>query len=101
MMLHTKYQGSRPCGFRQEDLFMFALCKTFDPRAIFLPQGYNLNKLGRGPLGDATYKISRFLALWFQKRRFFHICPIYAYVKHVTPSAGPFLAPGVLFEQTW
>ena len=23
MMLHTKYQGSRPCGFRQEDLFMF------------------------------------------------------------------------------
>ena len=19
MMLHTKYQGSRPCGFRQED----------------------------------------------------------------------------------
>ena len=23
MMLHTKYQGSRPCGFRQEDFFMF------------------------------------------------------------------------------
>ena len=21
MMLHTKYQGSRPCGFRQEDFF--------------------------------------------------------------------------------
>ena len=23
MMLHTKYQGSRPCSFRQEDFFMF------------------------------------------------------------------------------
>ena len=25
MMLHTKYQDSRPCGFRQEDFFMFSL----------------------------------------------------------------------------
>ena len=23
MMINTKYQGSRPCGFRQEDFFMF------------------------------------------------------------------------------
>ena len=22
-MLYTKYQGSRPCGFRAEDFFMF------------------------------------------------------------------------------
>ena len=28
MMLHTKYQGSRPYGFRQEDLFMFSLIKA-------------------------------------------------------------------------
>ena len=44
-VLYTKYQGSRPCGFRQVD--------------------------------------------------FFHIFPIQAYVKHVTPGAGPFFAPGV------
>ena len=44
MMLYFKYQGSRPCGFRQEDFFMFL--------------------------------------------------PIKAYVKHVTPKAGPFLAQG-------
>ena len=25
----------------------------------FWPKGYNLNKLGRGPQGDATYQISR------------------------------------------
>ena len=51
MMLHTKYQGSRPGGFRQED--------------------------------------------------FVHIFPIYAYEKYLTPSAGPFMVPGVKFEQTW
>ena len=26
-------------------------------RGHFLPQGHYLNKLDRGPLGDATYKI--------------------------------------------
>ena len=45
MILNTKYQGSRPCDFRQEDFFMFL--------------------------------------------------PILAYVKHMTPGVGPFLAPGV------
>ena len=30
LMLHTKYQGSRPGGFRQEDFFyyVFTICKT-------------------------------------------------------------------------
>ena len=28
MMLHTKYQGSRPCGFRQ-DFFMFLPIKAY------------------------------------------------------------------------
>ena len=27
-MLHTKYQGSSPCGFGQEDVFMFSIYKT-------------------------------------------------------------------------
>ena len=63
MMLYTKYQGSRPYGSRQEDFSMFFLikpiCKTCDPQggAIFSSSG--MNKLGRGPLGDASYKISR------------------------------------------
>ena len=63
MMLHTKYQGSRPCGFRQEDFFMFLPIKAYvipvTPGAgPFWPQCYNLNKLGRGPLDDTTYQIS-------------------------------------------
>ena len=48
MMLHTKYQGSMPCGFRHEDFSMFlniSLCKTCDPQRvpIFAPR-HNLNK---------------------------------------------------------
>ena len=41
--------------------------------ANFWPQGHYLNKLGRGPLVDATYQISRRYALWFQTRRFVHV----------------------------
>ena len=63
MILHTKYQGSRPCGFRQEDFFMFlpikAYVKPVNPGGHFWPQGYNLNKLGRGLLDDTTYQKSR------------------------------------------
>ena len=68
MMLHTKYQGSGPYGFRQEDFFShfpyISLYRACDPRgpSHFWPQGYNL-KLGRGPLGDATYQISRLKGL--------------------------------------
>ena len=45
MILHTKIQSSRPCGFRKEDFFHVApyisLCKTCDPKAgqaIFGPR---------------------------------------------------------------
>ena len=43
---------------------------------LLLPQGHNLNKLGKGPLGDATYQKSMIYALQFQTRRYFHVFPI-------------------------
>ena len=60
MMLHIKYKGTRPCGFRQDFFSCFAyisLCvKHVTPRqGHFWPQGHNLNKLGRGLQGGATY----------------------------------------------
>ena len=61
MMLHTKYQGSMPYDFRQEYFFRFfpniSLCKACHSLggAILGPK----DKSGRGPLGDATYQISR------------------------------------------
>ena len=36
MMLHTKYQGSRPGGFRQEDFFMFQGFLKFHLKNLFL-----------------------------------------------------------------
>ena len=60
MMLNTKYQCSRQCGFRQEDFFHVCpninLCKSCDLGVgPFLAQGHILNKLGRGPLDDVTW----------------------------------------------
>ena len=49
MMLHIKYQGSRRCGFRQEDFFMFlpikAYVKPVTPEAVlFLASGLYFEK---------------------------------------------------------
>ena len=59
-------------------------------QAHFWPHGHYLNKLGSGPLGDATYQLLRLKSLWFQTRRFYHVFPIKAYVKHVTPGQAHF-----------
>ena len=97
-MLHTKYQSSKPYGFRQEDFFYvspyISLCKACDPWgvAIFGPWS-NLNKLGRGLPDDASYQISRLYALWFQTRSFFHVSPNKSLCKTCDPKAEPFLAP--------
>ena len=58
MMLHTKYQG---LVVSYKIFFTLSGYKTCNPlgRANNWPQGHNLNKLGRGPLDDATYQISR------------------------------------------
>ena len=57
-------------------------------------------KLGRGPLGDATYKISKLYAFHFQRRilKFVFFVPM---VQLVTPRTGPVLSLGALYEQTW
>ena len=56
-------------------------CRTCDPwgRAIFAPcKGYNLNKLGRGPLGDASYQIS----IDFSRFLYINLC------KAIDPQGG-------------
>ena len=38
-LLHTKYEGSGPCGFGEEDFFMF--CPITPPgRGLYGPQGH-------------------------------------------------------------
>ena len=58
------YEGSRPCGFRQEHFIMFlpiqaCVNRVTLGRGHFWPQGHYLKKLGRGPLGGATYEIQK------------------------------------------
>ena len=68
-----------------------------DPgRGHFSPKGYNLNKLGRGPLGDATYQISRLYtvyALWLKTRRFSHVFPYISLCKTCNPQSGAIFGP--------
>ena len=46
MMLHTKYNGVGPCGFKQ---YLFHICC----KKLYKTKGQNLNKLGKVALGDA------------------------------------------------
>ena len=62
MMLHTNIKA---LGFVVSDKIfhvfpIYADVKYLTPgRSHFWPQGCNLNTVGRGPQGDATYQISR------------------------------------------
>ena len=57
-------------------------------QGLFWPQGHNLNKLGRGLLGDATYLISGLYALCHED---FLTFPNISLYKTCDPGAGPFL----------
>ena len=52
-----------------------------------------MNKLGRGPIGDAINQISRLLALWFQTRRFFDVFPYISQCKICDPRGGAIFGP--------
>ena len=55
-LLHTKYEGSGPCGFGEEVFFMF--CPIMPPRrGLYGPQEHGWQDLLRGPLYIATHKI--------------------------------------------
>ena len=80
MMLHTKYQGSRHHGFRQEDFFVspyISLCKACDPQGgvIFGPWGIiqiNLVEVHKVML-HTKYQNSR--PHGFRQVDFFHFSP--------------------------
>ena len=83
MMLHTKYQGLALTVSEKKIFSCFpyiSLCKTCDPwdRASIDPMC-----IIRTNLVDVQW----FQAVPFETRRFFHVFPIKAYVKHVTSGA--------------
>ena len=77
-MLHTKYQGSGPCGFRQEDFNMFSLAYVKYLKSGARPclaLEYNLNKRVRGPLGDASYLNTKALGIVASEKKIFALLP--------------------------
>ena len=59
-VLHTTYQSSKPSSFREKEFWKWAslfLCSNLWPLGWgqFWPQGHYVNKLCRGPQGDAIY----------------------------------------------
>ena len=74
-MLKTKYQSSMPSSFIREEFWRWDslfLCSNFWPAGWVKssPQEHHMNRLGRGPLEDATLQISKFQPLRFGTRRF-------------------------------
>ena len=90
-MLYTKYQSSRPSSFKEEEEFWNCLslffCSNLWPlgRSKCWLQGHHMNTLGRGPLEDASYQISKLEPLWFGTKRFLKISFFYLDVKSETP----------------
>ena len=58
-----KYQCPGPSNFRQEDFYSIPYMSMQNKwplgRGHFLPQGYNLNNLGRGPQDKGTFQIKK------------------------------------------
>ena len=54
-LLQTKYESSGPCGFREEDFFVFRM--TPPGPGPYGPQGHGWQDLYRRPLYIATDKI--------------------------------------------
>ena len=67
---------------------------------LVLTQGHIMNKLGRGPQGDATYQISNLYAIQYQRRKILKMSFFVPMFQLVTPGAGPVLTPGTSYEQT-
>ena len=104
-MLHTK--SLRLPVSEKKNFEVCCLCfyvPTCDLRggASFDPQWHHMNKLGRGPLGDATYKISKLLDFPLSEtKKKIEIVFFVLVVKLVTSRTGPVLTLGVSFEKTW
>ena len=99
-MLHTKYQGSKPCGFRQEDFLMFCLinigqCKTHDPWVgLFGPRDIISTNLVEVYLVMLHMKYQGSRTYGFRQEDFFHVYPYISLCKTCEHGAGHFWPKG-------
>ena len=93
ILLQTKYESSGPCGFGEEDFFMFYPRPArggarMDPRGtvgrIYKEDHYTL----------LLTKYESSVPCGFGEEDFFYVFPIVSLWELMTPGAGPFLTPG-------
>ena len=60
-----------------------------------------MNKLGKGPQGDAIYQILQLYAFQFQRRRILKMGLFVPMLELVTPGVGPVLTLGASNEEIW
>ena len=94
-MLHTKYQCSRPYGFRKENFIMFSIYKPIDAKNVTPGVGQFLNKLSMDPLECYIPNTMALGLMGSGKNIFFMFFSMKAYVKHVIRArGGGFFVPG-------
>ena len=70
------------------------------PRAGLVLEHF-MNKLGRGPQGDANISNIKSLCHPVSEKKNFEDGLLCSYVQLVTPAAGPVLTQGASYEHTW
>ena len=80
--------------------FFSPFVPTCDPQggASFDPKGYHMNKIDKGPQGDAKYQISKLYPFQFETRRILKLVFFGPMFQVVTPRAGPVLTPEASYE---
>ena len=105
-MLNTKYQSSNPFSIRGEEFwswFSLFLCSNLWPpgRGQFWPHEHHINKLGRGPQGDAKHQISKLYAFQFRGEEFWRWDSLFLCSNLWPPGVGPILTSEASSKQTW
>ena len=90
-----KFQRRKFCSFH----YLSKCSNLWTPGlGQFWPQGHRVNKLGRGPLGDSTYQISKLYGFQFQRRRILKISFIVPMFELVAPRGGTsFIPRGIIW----
>ena len=99
-LLHTNYESSAPCGFREENVeFFYVFPMTPPGRGLYGPQGHGWKDLQREPSYVATNKKESSGPCGFGEEDFFYVYHIFmmkivSQWELMTPWGGAIFTPG-------
>ena len=92
-LLHTKYESSGPCGFGEEDFFMFSH-DTPGAGPVWTPVARLAGFIKRTTRHCYIQNMKALGLVVSEKKIFFMFFPIVSLWELMTPGAGSFLTPG-------